>query len=78
MTWAEPGMIPMKKPRTVPRQMGPFASRHSWRDGRSSRRRGLMTAGGFAMPAVSRISARPKRPTATGTTPMPSPSSVTP
>src|SRR5712692_3422067 len=78
ITWAEPGMMPIKNPSTVPRQMGMFDSRHSWRDGSSSRRRGLITSGGFFMPAVNRISASPKSPTATGTTPMPSPSSATP
>jgi len=78
MMWAEPGMMPIRKPSTVPRAIGMAESRHSWRDGSSSRSRGLMTSGGFACPAVARISLRPKRPTATGTTPMPSPSSTTP
>ena len=78
MMCAEPGMIPIRKPSTVPRQMGQFASFHSWRDGSSSRSVGLMTAGGVSWPAVARISERPKRPTATGTTPIPSPSSTTP
>ncbi len=71
-------MIPMRKPSAVPRQIGPFASRHSWRDGKRSRRRGRITSGGAAIPAVTRISESPNSPTATGTTPIPSPSSVTP
>ncbi len=71
-------MMPIRKPIPVPRQIGMCASRHSWRDGRRSRSRGRITAGGFSCPAVSRISASPKSPTATGTTPMPSASSVTP
>ncbi len=78
MMWAEPGTMPIRKPITVPRPMGHTDSRHSWRVGKSSRSFGLMTCGGVASPAVARISARPKRPTATGTIPMPSPSSTTP
>jgi hypothetical protein len=71
-------MMPIRKPMTVPRHVGMVASRHSWRDGSRSRRRGRMTSGGVGCPAVRRISARPNRPTATGTTPIPSPSSAIP
>ncbi len=68
----------MRKPSTVPRPIGAADSRHSCREGSSSRRRGLTTWGGVACPAVARISATPNSPTATGTTPRPSPSSTTP
>ena len=78
MMWAEPGRMPIRKPSTVPRPIGAADSRHSCREGSSSRSRGLITAGGVGWPAVARISATPKSPTATGTTPRPSPSSTTP
>ena len=78
MMCAEPGTIPMRKPRIVPRPIGAAESRHSCFDGSSSRSFGFITAGGVSCPAVARISATPKRPTATGTTPMPSPSSTIP
>ena len=68
----------MRKPTTVPRAIGADDCRHSVREGSSSLRRGLMTAGGAGWPAVARISATPNSPTATGTTPRPSPSSTTP
>ena len=50
MTCAEPGMMPMRKPSTVPRQIGVADSRHSWRDGSRSRSRGRMTCGGVRLP----------------------------
>ena len=78
MMCAEPGRMPIRKPSTLPRAIGHADSRHSPREGSRSRSRGLMTAGGVGAPAVARISATPKRPTATGTTPRPSPSSTTP
>ena len=78
MMCAEPGITPIRKPSTVPRPIGAADSPHSRREGNSSRSLGLITAGGVGWPAVARISARPKRPTATGTMPMPSPSSTTP
>ncbi len=71
-------MTPMRKPRTVPRPMGISDSRHSRRDGRSSRSFGLSTWGGTSWPAVASTSAMPKSPTAIGTTPKPSPSSTMP
>ena len=40
-------MIPIKKPRTVPRPMGQNASRHSSREGSSSLNRGFLTSGAF-------------------------------
>ena len=76
--WAEPGTIPIRKPSTVPRPMGMMESRHSRREGSSWRSRGFSTSVGVAWPAVAKTSASPKRPTASGTTPMPSPSSTTP
>src|SRR5574341_2206415 len=46
MMWAEPGMMPIRNPSAVPRPIGHADSRHSPRDGRSSRSFGLITAGG--------------------------------
>src|SRR5262247_1781095 len=42
MMCAEPGMMPIKKPRTVPRPMGQSEARHSSRDGKSSFNRGFL------------------------------------
>ena len=69
-------MMPMMKPSNVPRAIGIVASLHSLRVGNSSRIRGLMMS--FTAPAlgVERISPRPNNPTATGTMPIPSPSSA--
>ena len=78
MMWAEPGMIPIMNPSSVPRPMGSADCLHSRRVGSSSRSFGFRTSGGFCCPAVARISLSPKSPTATGTTPIPSPSSTTP
>ena len=76
MMCAEPGMMPMKKPSTVPRAIGMADSRHSLRVGSRSRRRGEMMSFTASALGVDRISPRPNRPTATGTMPMPSPSSA--
>src|SRR5215471_8231844 len=63
ITCADPGMMPIRNPMMVPRQIGMLDSRHSWRDGRRSESFGRITSGGFFMPAVSRISASPNSPT---------------
>ncbi len=76
MTWAEPGMMPMKKPSRVPRVIGMVAARHSLPVGNSSRSFGEMMFLTASALGVDRISPRPNRPTATGTMPMPSPSSA--
>ena len=55
--------------------IGIAASRHSWRFGHSSRSFGWMISPTTWLLGVDRISPRPNRPTATGTMPMPSPSS---
>ncbi len=78
MMCAEPGMMPMRKPSTLPRAMGPAESRNSSREGMRSRSFGRCTSGTVAAPAASRISETPNSPTATGTMPTPSPSSMTP
>ena len=79
MTWAEPGMMPIRKPSTVPRQMGLFDSRHSWRDGQEVAQPRLDDLGRVRHARGERGSrASPNRPTATGTTPIPSPSSMMP
>ena len=76
MMCAEPGMMPMMKPSSVPRAIGMAASRHSCRVGSSSRSFGAITSLTALLLGVDRISPRPNRPTATGTMPMPSPSSA--
>ena len=76
MMCAEPGMMPMMKPSTLPRAIGQQASRHSCRVGSSSRSFGVITSPITLWLGVARISPRPNRPTATGTMPMPSPSSL--
>ena len=75
MIWAEPGVSPTRKPRREPRAIGMTDSRHSCRLGRSWRSFGAMTLRIMFAAGVDRISPRPNRPTATGTMPMPSPSS---
>src|SRR5688572_22265429 len=76
MMCAEPGMMPMTKPSSEPRPIGATACRHSVRLGHSSLNLGLMTCEGTWRLGVDRISPSPNRPTATGTIPMPSPSSA--
>ena len=76
MMCAEPGMMPMKKPSSVPRVIGIAASRHSLRVGSRSRSFGEMMFLTASALGVARISPRPNRPTATGTMPMPSPNSA--
>ena len=78
MMWAEPGMMPMKKPRAVPRRIGFTESRSSSVVGRRSRSFGFKTSRCLGDPAVTRISEMPKSPTATGTTPIPSPRATSP
>ena len=75
MMCAEPGMMPMRKPITVPRAIGQPDWRHSSRFGHSSRSFGRITSPVTLWLGVARISPRPNSPTATGTMPMPSPSS---
>ncbi len=76
MICAEPGMMPMMKPSTVPRPIGMIDCLHSSRFGSSSRNLGAITSPITLWLGVDRISPRPNRPTATGTMPMPSPSSA--
>ena len=78
MMCAEPGMMPMMKPIRLPRAIGPADTFRSCPVGISVRSLGFCTDGTVVLPAVSRISDTPKRPTATGTMPTPSPSSITP
>ena len=75
MIWAEPGVSPTRKPRIEPRAIGMTDWRHSCRLGSSWRSFGAMTVRIMLADGVDRISPRPNRPTATGTMPMPSPSS---
>ena len=75
MIWAEPGVSPTRKPSTLPRAIGIAASPHSRRVGNSSRSLGAITLPTTPAEGVARISPSPNRPTATGTMPMPSPSS---
>ena len=72
MTAPPPGMMPMKKPSTVPRRIGFAESRSSSVVGRRSRRFGFKTSRCLGDPAVTRISEMPKSPMASGTRPMPS------
>ena len=75
MMCAEPGMIPMKNPSTLPRAIGIADWRHSSRFGHNSRSFGRITSLVTCRLVVERISPRPNNPTATGTMPIPSPSS---
>ena len=76
MMWAEPGMMPTRKPSSEPRAIGAADWRHSSRLGQSSAKRGRITLALAWRLGVARISPSPNRPTATGTMPMPSPSSL--
>jgi hypothetical protein len=76
MMWAEPGMIPIRKPSTEPRAIGIAESRHSCRLGHSSRSFGRTTSLVTWRLGVASSSPSPNSPTATGTMPMPSPSSA--
>ena len=71
-------MMPIRKPSTLPRVMGPIDRSISSREGINCRSVGRCTGGGVACPAVSRISDNPNMPTATGTMPMPSLNSMIP
>ena len=75
MICAEPGTIPIRNPSRLPRAIGIADCRHSSRLGSSSARRGEITLSVTVLLGVERISPSPNRPTATGTMPMPSPSS---
>ncbi len=69
-------MMPMTKPSTLPRAIGIAAARHSSRFGKSSRSFGVITSPTTLWLGVAKISPSPNRPTATGTMPIPSPSSA--
>src|SRR3989338_1842462 len=69
MMWAEPGMIPITNPSTVPRPIGPALSFHSRRDGSSSPSFGLMTSGGRPRPPGAPGSGPPQRPAPAGAAP---------
>ena len=68
--------MPTRNPRPDPRRIGAIDSRHSCRVGISSEKRGEAIFSGTPFTTVDRISPSPNRPTATGTMPMPSPSSL--
>ena len=76
MIWAEPGVSPIRKPRTEPRAIGMADCRHSRRFGNSWRNLGAITLLTTVADGVDRISPSPNSPIATGTMPMPSPSSA--
>ena len=75
MMWAEPGMMPIRNPSSEPRAIGIAEAFHSSRFGQSSRRRGCTMSLVTRRLGVDRISPSPNSPTATGTMPIPSPSS---
>ena len=74
---AEPGMIPIRKPSTLPRPIGPTEALSSAPVGTSSRSFGCRTATSRAFAALRMISEMPKSPTATGTMPSPSRIAIT-
>lgn len=78
MMWAAPGRMPIRKPTTEPRRIGPTERVQSSRVGRSAESFGLMTSRITFCSTFTRISATPNRPIATARKLTPSPSSTRP
>ncbi|MNC92741.1 hypothetical protein D3C83_92220 [compost metagenome] len=74
---ADPGIMPIRKPITLPRAIALLEALRSCRVGINSRNVGCLVTACIRCEAAMRISEMPNRPTATGTMPMPSESSIT-